>query len=629
MNHNHFVLSTFFILMLTGCATTPSQQHLSLDETLHAKSLSQQGQYKQAASLYQSLALSKPTHQDQFNLLASEAFIQSGNSQSALSHATSINSAALSADQRNRLNLLFAQIYLSNGEAELALNQLSIIQPYNLKTSSQIVFYQSLAFAYSLTGDQLSSAQARIQLSPLLQTQDQQYKNNQVILNTLSLLPVQTLILGQAAAPDVLGGWMALTRLLKVSRTKQSPAKFQTSLNEWQRTFYNHPANNHFLQNYLQGASNNFKLPAAIAIFLPESGRFAVAANIIKEGFLAAYQQPTTSFQPSIRFYDSSTNSPVSLYHQALSEGAELIIGPLSKENIQTLALTTDLTVPVLALNHIQNLVKNNLFQFGLSPIDETQQMANKASEENFEKALLLTPNTSKGQRIAEYLTESWLQSGNFVLESQSYNAKDNDYSKPITDLLNLDESKYRHQKLQRFLAKEIGFTERRRQDVDVIFLSANVKVARSIYPQLRFYRATRIPVIATPQVYSGTPSPSQDIDLDNITFCDIPWLFPEIYTGDLSKESLRDIWQPVPNKYLRLVALGLDAFNIIPHIESMPTTPFDGATGSLSINTENKITRQLNCAKFVNGIPELTDFTHITNNSTDENMLYSDPNNE
>ena len=117
---------------------------------------------------------------------------------------------------------------------------------------------------------------------------------------------------------------------------------------------------------------------------------------------MAAYHHSESGFQAPIRFYDSSLDSSVNLYHRAISEGAELVIGPLSKDNIQSLALSTELTTPVLALNHIPNLAKDNLFQFGLSPIDEARQIAGKADLDGNTKVLLLTPETNQGRRIAD-----------------------------------------------------------------------------------------------------------------------------------------------------------------------------------------------------------------------------------
>lgn len=607
MNRHYVFISTFCLFLLSGCATDFAQRHKYLGETYKAESYSQKGQHKQAAYLYQALANRKPARQNDYNLLAAEAFLQSGDSASAQSITNSINLNVLTAEQRNKLNLVVIQINLSNGETEEALRKLSLTQPYSLSSADQITFYQSLAFAHSLTGKPLHSVQARIQLTPLLDYQQRQ-ENDTVILDTLLLLSPQTLSLQQPATHNILGGWMALAKLLKHKKTNQNPAEFQLALDEWQRLFPQHPAEIDFIDSYSAVASSNiqntFTLPATLALLLPESGRFAKAAETIKAGFMAAYHHSGVDFQPSIRFYDSSIGSSVNLYHQAVSEGAELIIGPLAKDKIEELALGTELTTPVLALNHIPNLAKSNLFQFGLSPIDAAKQISSQASSKGVKKILILTPESSRGHRTADYLSEYWQTTGGTVLETQHYNTKGGDFSKSIKNLLNLDESLIRYKKLSRFLAKGIEHVERRRTDVDAIFLSASAQKARSIYPQLRFYRATQVPVYASPQIYSGQSNPSADIDLNSITFCDIPWLFPEVYTGELSQESLRDNWQHKPSKYLRLIALGIDSFNIISKLEGIANIPYAGATGTLSLDTENRITRQLVCAKFIKGRP-------------------------
>jgi len=606
MNRHYVTLSTFCLFLLSGCATEPTQRYQFLSESSEATSFSQSGQHKQAASLYQSLAKTKPAYQVDYNLLASESFVHSGDSQSAQSIIDSINPSLLTAAQRNKLNLVIIQISLSNGETEKALNQLQVTQPYNLSSADQIIFYQSLAFAHSLTGDLLSSTQARIQLTPLLESNQQRNENNTVILDTLSLLSSQNLSLQQPPAPDILGGWMALAKLLKLNNPNQNPESFQLAISEWQYQFPQHPANLDFILSYTEGVKNTFKIPSSIALLLPQSGRFAKAAELIKVGFMAAYQQSQTSYQPSIRFYDSSAYNPITLYHQAISDGAELVIGPLNKNNIQELALGTELPVPVLALNHIPHLAKDNLFQFGLSPIDESKQLASNASSKGLNKILVLTPESKQGHRIADLFSESWLETSGTVLETQHYKTKGGDFSTSIKALLNLDESQYRYKKIKQLLARNIEYTERRRTDVDAIFLSASAQKARSIYPHLQFYRATNVPVYATPQIYTGEPNPSADIDLNSITFCDVPWLFTEAYPAEPSQESLREHWQQLPINYLRLTALGIDSFNIISALEQISSIPFSGATGTLSLNMENRITRQLVCAKFINGRPVL-----------------------
>ncbi len=605
MKQHKFLSPGILILLLASCAAgrpglvqraTPSSP---LDQ---ADAYMERGQHKKAAHLYQKLALSTPERKDQYSFLAAEALIQSGNIQQAEFEIDSIKPTSLTAIQRNRLNLLHAQVKLGNGEAEQALDLLESVQENQLKRQDKVSFYQSLGFAHSLIGNQLKSVQSRIDLNPHLEGDEQRNENSTVIFNTLSSLSNEELNLRQTSSSRTLGGWMALTKILKSPELRQDPDQFQSYLNDWKRLFPQHPADAGFLQSYFEGGGANLKLPSAIAIMLPESGRFAHAAEVVKAGFMAAYHHSQSSYQPSLRYYDSSLQDPVELYQQAISEGAELVIGPLSKDNIQKLAVEAELTVPVLALNHVSDLVTDNLFQFGLSPIDEAMQVTTKAGLSGYEKALLLTAESTQGQRMASYLTEYWEQEEGTVLEQQLYKAKESDFSLPIKALLNLDESANRYKQVKRFFGSDIYFSDRRRQDVEAIFLSAKPQDARSIYPQIQFYRAKDIPVFATPQIYSGNPNPSLDIDLEGVTFCDIPWLFPAAYPGELSKETLQETWQAFPNKYLKLMALGIDSFNLVNYLGILMSDPYMGATGKLSLNQENKITRQLVCAKFIKG---------------------------
>ncbi len=605
MNRHYLLSPLFIVLLLVGCATEPTQRPVFSNQEDQADAYMQRGQHKQAARMYQSLAKSKPGRRDQFSFLAAEAFVHSGNIQSAQSEIDSINPALLLAIQRNKLKLLNAQVKLSNGEAEQSLYLLENIQVNKLKEMDKVSFYQSLAFTHSLIGNQIQSVQARIDLNSFL-ADTQRNENNTVIFDTLSLLPKEVLDFNKAPARSILAGWIALTKILKTPQLKENPEQFQLYLEDWKQIFPQHPAQFGFLESYFDGSTKNLKLPAAIALILPEFGRFSRAAEVIKEGFMAAYHHSQTGYQPSLRFYDSSSNSPVELYYQAVSEGAELVIGPLSKDNIQTLGIDAELTVPVLALNHVPDLIVDNLFQFGLSPIDEAIQISSKARSNGHEKVLLLAAESSQGMRVASYISEDWEQTEGIMLEYQFYTPKENDFSKPIKALLNLDESKYRYNQVKRFLATEIHFSERRRQDVDAIFLSAQPQEARSIYPQLQFYRAKNVPVFTTPQVYTGRENSSLDIDLENITFCDIPWIFPLAYPGELGKDALQNVWQSFPSKYFRLMALGIDSFNLIGHLGVLDSEYFIGATGKLLLNEENRITRQLVCAKFIKGVPVL-----------------------
>ncbi len=74
--------------------------------------------------------------------------------------------------------------------------------------------------------------------------------------------------------------------------------------------------------------------PGRIALLLPLRGVYAESGQAIRDGFLAVYYQSLAddAAAPTIRIVDTGSGDIVSLYHQAIAQGANVVVGPLSKE---------------------------------------------------------------------------------------------------------------------------------------------------------------------------------------------------------------------------------------------------------------------------------------------------------
>ena len=601
-----FYILVISLSIISSCATRSGHKIPPSGDLEKAEQLMQKGKPKQAAYYYQRLAGQKSPHRNRYRLLLIDSLIKSGKTQQALAQAKTINENQLSPREKEHYKFLYVQMSLSSGDTEKALTLLNEIPVRRLKYPDQVTYYQSKAFAYSLAGDLLASTNERIKLAQIIQDPQVEYENNVAIMETLSLLPSHVLKSSSQQGSEALNGWVALTGILKL---RNSP-DLNAALNEWYQMYPQHSVtNSEFIEDYLESSRHDFQRPNSIAILLPESGSYAGAAQAVREGFMAAYyDQGDDAIKPNIQFYDSAESNIVALYQQAIDEGAELIIGPLNKEKIKTLVSTVDLTTPVLALNHVPGLHHPMLYQFGLSPIDEAGQIARKAWEDGHRRMLVLTSNSNYGQRISQYFTKVWQEMGGELLEAQNYNPKETDYSKSIQMLLNLDESQQRYKQISRIIPRA-KFTARRRSDVDAIFISGYPRAARLINPQLKFYRAKHIPVYATSRLYIGRPNPGQDNDLNGIRFCDIPWLLNDNYDGELSLSALQNTWQQIPSIYLRLIALGIDSYNIVAYLDKMDGIQYRGATGNLLLTGSNRIKRQLMCAEFVGGKPQQAQF--------------------
>ena len=533
------------------------------------------------------------------HLLKAETYIQSGDSQSAQREVDLIDSNSLPPEQRSKYNLLEAQIALSSGDAEHALLMLETARAKLLSRADQINYYQSLAFANSLLGNGLAAVNARIHLGSLLQSQQQQQENITTILDMLSKIPLESLNT-PSSVTDELSGWMSLARILQLR--DQAGFDLAGQIQQWRQKYPKHPANAEFLQAYLakpavaaeqlaeeqtpEAAVPANRAASIIAVLLPGSGTYAAAGKAIKDGLIAASKQVGGPSALPLKFYNSEQADIVAQYQQAIADGAKYVIGPLIKEQVQTLAENVELSVPVLALNHIEGLSRTNLYQFGLSPIDEAEMLAAKAHGDGRQTAMVLTPSSSQGQRVSNYLISAWQGQGGVVSGVQSYDPKRHDIAAMLNGLIGPP--------------VEAGAAKKSL----TVFLSATPEQARELAPQLKYHQNSDLAIYAMPNIYSGQINPVQDAELGKINFCDIPWLFADTYKGPLSQSAQPAMWQNLGESLIRLPALGIDAYNLITRLNQLADTPYRGATGLLSLNGENRITRKLVCAQFKGGIP-------------------------
>jgi outer membrane PBP1 activator LpoA protein len=287
------------------------------------------------------------------------------------------------------------------------------------------------------------------------------------------------------------------------------------------------------------------------------------------------------------------------------------VVGPLNKDSVTALARGTDFPAPVLTLNYGEDsdIPLGNIFQMSLSPEQEARQVAEHAWLDGHQKAAAILPNTNWGDRVFAAFKERWEELGGEVVEYQTYDAKKSDYGMPIKRLLNLDESEKRADSLKRLVNMKFEYEPRRRKDVDMIFMAAFARQGRLLRPQLRFHRAANIPVYATSHVYSGTLQPNMDRDMNDVKFSDMPWTLT--HDDNELKSQIEKLWPSSSKRYMRLYALGVDAFNVIPELNRLRRNQFSsyqGETGLLYLDVNNRLLRRLVWAEFVAGKPRVLD---------------------
>ncbi len=605
-NGAFFLRGSFFILALltAGCEPLPPlpTQSSSVDWVRQAQALSRAGKHGQAAMTYQQGAGTTAGAQRQRYLFyAARELFRAGDTQAASKLLMNVHPAQLPPQDQIPYTLLAARLALDSGEPGKALSILDRLNPNQLSKPQQIRYHQIRAASFTVLGDLQNSLRERLRLSELLKTAQAIEENNQAILEALLLLSPSELEQIRTIPHRDMPGWVELAGIL--SRYSSLSPELERVLYRWRLAYPDHPAKyRRFLEHFLAQRQRSFHPPRRIAVLLPESGPFQNAAEAIKTGIGIAQNQPGNSYFPALSYYDTDVVDPISLYHQATQEGAELILGPLQKPNVEQLGQITKLNPPVLALNQVDHLYRQGLYQFSLSPEEEARQVANSAWLHNHQRALILAPDTAFGQRIGEYFANYWQNLGGTVLEIQYFDNTASDFSKPIERLLNIDESRQRFRRLKRVIGNAV-MESRIRRDADFLFLIASPKQGRLIRPQLLFYRAEYLPVYATSLIYSGHRNPRWDKDLEGVRFCDIPWLLDGEFQNAPSLQAFEAEQGKFPGPYLRLVALGIDAYHL-PFTLLVNGQRYPGTTGALTLADNGHIGRQLTCAEFKDGVP-------------------------
>lgn len=321
-----------------------------------------------------------------------------------------------------------------------------------------------------------------------------------------------------------------------------------------------------------------------IVLLLPLQGGMANAGNTIRDGFMYAYHQAGQQNVQVDVVDTSQSGSIISAYNNAVQKGADFIVGPLTKPDVAQLE-NAHLAVPTLALNSTgaNNPLPPNLYEFGLSPLDEASQIADRAAADHHHAALLIAPGNAWGHVVAYNLMQAWQQQGGQIVGTLWLTNQNTDLNSQIEKLLHANNKNNSH-----------------RQDMDAIFLIASPAQAGVIKPLLKYYYVGDTPVYATSMVNRGAASSGAGDDLDGIMFTDIPfvldtnggWAAQRNQIGQLSGDSLR------------LYALGIDSYRLsqeLNHVGSTPSSGIPGATGQLSLSQQH-IHRQLQWAEFRGG---------------------------
>jgi len=620
MLHNIYmrllIILLFLLPFLSACAPTTSKEaDIQLNSEIkeieeNALSLIQSGDYSEAAREYLNLSQKNEKRFTFYIIKAIDAFTEGKDYDKAYEILIKNTLNNQDVEVHIRTKILNAYIDLKSGRPGKTLNLLNEITEDEIPKSFKIAFHEIYARSNLAHGNYIKAALEQLKLTEYLSSPKIIEDNSRKVWEIFELIPKSELEDLRLVVPGELSSWLELALINQTY--KYQPKKLENTIDGWAQRYQNHDAYDSITKELINKSAQFAQRPSKIGLLLPLTGQYKKSSIAVRDGFLAAWYLDRQK-KADIEIYNANSSNIIEIYQKALNDGVDYIVGPLEKEATNQLYGNTNASIKILALNRqdLKNdqIGNKNLFQFGLSPEDEAGQVAEIAISDGHKRALVLTPDTLLGDRLADAFVKHWLELGGEVSEHTRFINNTTDFSSPVKELLNIDKSEQRARDLRNKLKIKIHNIERRRQDADFIFTAAIPEDARQLIPQLRFHYADNLPVYSTSHIFTGIIDSAKDIDLNDVIFIDMPWILDTKRQLSIVQDALNRNWSQEKSEYRRLYALGIDAYNLIPNINRLnheEDSFMIGETGDLIIVRDNIIKRNLRKAKFIEGKPVL-----------------------
>jgi hypothetical protein len=500
-------------LVLTGCPSTPRRGGPpSVDR---AEAMARAGDHAAAAAIYERLA-AETTGVDsaEFNLRAARSYLAAGRPLDA-DRILALLPPGLTQQQALEQKLLAIQSALAQGRGDEAWRNISAL-PVPPAQPAAARYYETRQQVAIATGHLLDGIRAELSRERVIGPGDARTARAELLSQLRDAAERGASLTPPPGSDATVRGWFeAASVALDNSR---NPTLGATRLNAFRARYPSHPALAALSGEPTIGIPESAaKLESAphVALLLPLSGRTSAPAAQIRDGFLTAYYQLSPATRPRLRIYDTAVISIADTLAEATANGAEFIVGPLTREEVVAAADIRTSRPTVLALNFLpgDRSIPDKFYQFALSPEDDARAVARYVAASGRRRGVVLTPEGDWGTRVAAAFDEELRAAGGYVLGQASFGSSTrnaNDFGPSIMQLLRTDDSNLRSQRIQATIGQKLELEPRRRPDIQFIFAPSQPAAARLLRPQLRFHLAGDIPTYTLGDAYEPHPTANQ-----------------------------------------------------------------------------------------------------------------------
>jgi uncharacterized protein len=572
------VLGVLVVVLLGACAAAPAVRDFPADAR-NAEALYREGDFRGAAEAWLIAAGGSRANRDFYRLRAAEALREEGDLPAAQRTLADLNPRTLSDEERQRLALLQAELALAAGDAQSALTTLAG-SPQRLPSASRARFHELRGRALEAQQQPFAAAAEYAALDAVLQGPDRD-DNVARITRLVASLDDIALMDGSAslAAGHPLQPYAA--RALSL-RGLAMPERFQRPA-----------ADDRGFRPLIRG-------PQTVALLLPQGGPIRLASASVRDGFMAAhFAQPAP--RPQVRIYDSGEQpeQAIDAYRQAVAEGAEVVVGPLSRDAVNTLFSQPQLPVPVVGLNRSSVPVPPGSLSFALAPDEEGAAVASLLQQRGLRRVVAVVGSDDTAQRALAGFTARHLQGGGELLGTVLIPDSGVDYQPTIRSML-------QRAGLPTVAPKDLSVEFH--SGFDAVFLALRPTQARLAVPQLRIFGIINVPTFATSSINAVDDDERLDRDLNGIEFAEVPWVVADL-PGLPNRSELAQQLDSARGPAARLFAFGLDAYRLLvdPSLQQ-GGMHLDGATGRIEVDQFGEARRVPGFATFRNQRARLID---------------------
>ncbi|HET6603843.1 MAG TPA: penicillin-binding protein activator [Xanthomonadaceae bacterium] len=576
----------FLTAVLGACAMGPARMEPA-PVAQEAEALFARGEFAAAADAFEGAADGSRRYRDHYLLRAAESWRELGEIGAAESVVARIDPARLVDEQALRLALLRAELAIAGGEDERAVALLPT-DAGGLPDGYRARYHELRARALAGT-DPAAAALERAHLAPLLRPAEAA-DNDRAIATLLRRLDDRRLRALAESLPDT-HPLVPLLRSAFAQRGLPLPESMARA-----------PA---FEPGALLPPADldGYRPPYKIALLLPSRGTHARAASAVRDGFFAAYFAESRR-RPEVVVIDSGgdADSAVQALRQAVADGAQAVVGPLSREAVAGVFESHAATVPLVALNRPGEVPPPpGSISFALAPEEEARAAAERLAALGARHVVVIHGSEESDRRAADAFAARLANFGGAVPASIQLPAGQPNYE-PL-------------------LAPALGSHDGMAPGpVDAVFLAVGAEQARLLIPQIRILGRSDLSIVATSSLHAPGSSARENRELDGIVFTELPWLLDQV-DGGLPRSQLRDAFRSARGPAGRLFAFGADAFRLmawLDHLTTQPGARIQGATGELLLDGFGNVSRTPAWAVFRNGRAQPADRVYFEDTRAD-----------